>query len=278
MVTSKQIEESVRGLAIKANFELTDDVVSALEKAAATEESPTGQKVFASIKENARLAAEERLPLCQDTGSASVFVDLGQDARIEGDMAEAVTEGIRQGYREANLRKSMVADPIFDRQNTGDNTPAFIHVRIIPGEELAITVMPKGGGCDNASRLVMLRPTTALETLKDFVLGVVEEAGPDACPPLAVGVGIGGNFDTVATLAKRALLRPLSQPNADERLATLEEELLSDINDLGIGPGGFGGRITAFKVAMEMSPCHMASLPVAVNLSCHSLRRAKMSL
>lgn len=274
-MTAAEITEAVKDLALKANFELGGDVLAALEEAEASEESPIGRRTLATMRENAGLAREKRLPLCQDTGSASVFLDLGQDLRVEGDLTEAVEEGIRRGYREGDLRKSIVADPLFKRANTGDNTPPFLHVRVVTGESISITVMPKGAGCDNASRLVMFRPTTSMETIKSFVLSVVADAGPGSCPPLVVGLGIGGTFDTAGGLAKRALLRPLGERNQDSRLAALEDELLSQINGLGIGPAGFGGRTTALKVAIDTFPTHMASLPVAVNLSCHSLRRAQ---
>ena len=227
--------------------------------------------------DNVRIASEKMLPVCQDTGMACVFLELGQDVHIDGNIEEAVNNGVRRGYGDGYLRKSVVCDPL-RRVNTGDNTPALLSVKLVPGESLRITVMPKGFGSENMSALKMLKPADGVEGVKRFILETVEKAGANPCPPIIVGVGIGGSFDKAAYLAKHALLRPLDEPNHDEYYAALEKELLSGINALGIGPQGFGGKTTALAVLIESMPTHVAGLPVAVNISCHATRRKSASL
>ncbi len=274
----RQITEAVRHLAVESNLELGDDVLEAFRRFRESEESPTGRDVLDQLLENARLAREERLPLCQDTGFAVVFVDLGQDVHLTGgDLYEAVNEGVRQGYREGLLRKSIVADPL-RRTNTGDNTPAVVHVRLVPGDRIRIAFAPKGGGSENMSGIAMLKPADGVEGVKRFVVERVSQAGPNPCPPVIVGVGIGGTFETAALLAKRSLLRPVGRRHPDPFYARLEAELLEAVNRLGIGPAGLGGTTTALDVFIEVHPCHIASLPVAVNIQCHSARHKEVEL
>ncbi|HHY47913.1 MAG TPA: fumarate hydratase [Firmicutes bacterium] len=269
-ISVAEVTSTVKRLCISANSNVPRETIAALERALEIEESPVGREVLKQILENHRIAREEGVPACQDTGVAMVFVELGQDVHlVGGDLYEAINEGVRQGYKEGYLRKSMVNDPLFRRINTGDNTPAMIYVDIVPGTNLKITVAPKGGGAENMSGIAMLAPAAGVEGVKQFVVERVEKAGSNACPPVVVGVGIGGTFDRVALLAKRALLRPVGSHNPDPMYAELERELLVEINKLGIGPQGFGGRITALAVNIEYSPCHIASMPVAVNLNCH---------
>lgn len=271
-VAYADVVETVSRLAIEANTFLGEDVLRALEAAAAREESPLGRQVLAEILENDRLAASERLPICQDTGAAVVFVEMGEEVSIKGgSLFDAIHAGVRKGYVEGYLRKSMVVDPL-RRQNTKDNTPAIIHLELVPGDRLKITLLPKGGGAENMSRMTMLTPAHGAEGVKQFVLETVEKAGPNACPPVVVGVGIGGTFDTVGMLAKKALLRPVGSIHPDPFYAEMEKELLERINNLGIGPMGYGGRVTALAVHIEAAPCHIVSLPVAVNLQCHAAR------
>ncbi|GFP19562.1 fumarate hydratase subunit alpha [Candidatus Hakubella thermalkaliphila] len=266
-----KIIEVVRGLFIAANTQLGQDIVEALDRALEKEESPIGKEVLVELKENAEIARREEVPICQDTGLAVLFVDLGQDVHIVGgDFIEAVNEGVRRGYQEGYLRKS--ACHPFSRKNTGDNTPAIIHVNIVPGDRIKIAVVPKGGGSENMSRVAMLTPAVGAKGVIDYVVQTVEESGPNPCPPLVVGVGIGGSLEKATLMAKRSLLRPLDSQNPDPELAKMEEEILSRVNKLGIGPQGYGGRITALGVHIEMAPCHIASLPVAVNIQCHAAR------
>ncbi len=274
-ISARIIAETVRALFVKANIEIGQDVLSLLARAVKTETSERGIHVLEQILENARIACEDRLPLCQDTGLAIVFIELGQDVHVtDGDFSEAVQEGVRQAYRDGFLRKSL-CDPL-DRCNTGDNTPAIIHTEIVPGREIRIRVMPKGGGSENMSGVAMLTPAAGLDGIKRYVLDQVAKAGPNPCPPTVIGVGIGGNLETAVILAKKALLRPLGEPNRrDGRLAKIEEELLAQINRLGIGPQGYGGATTALAVHCEMTPCHIASLPVAVNIQCHAVRHGE---
>ncbi|MGC8873333.1 MAG: fumarate hydratase [Chloroflexia bacterium] len=273
------VTETVARLCMEANYDLGADVVAALEDALRREESETGRVVLQQILENARIARETQMAICQDTGLAVVFLDLGQDLHIVGgDLYEAVHEGVRRGYREGYLRKSAVRQPFSARVNTGDNTPAIIHTRIVPGDQLRITVAPKGGGSENMSRLAMLTPAAGRQGVIDFVVRTVDEAGANPCPPIVVGVGIGGTFERVAFLAKHALLREIGTRNPDPELDELEQELLERINRLGIGPQGFGGRVTALAVHVEAEPCHIASLPVAVNLQCHAARHKEAVL
>jgi fumarate hydratase subunit alpha len=272
------ITETVARLSVEANRLLGEDVVGALEEGLKRESSPSGRDILGQLLENARLAADEGLPMCQDTGLTVIFLDVGQEVHVQGDLEEAVQEGVRAGYDEGYLRKSVVASPVAPRTNTGDNTPAIIHTRIVPGETLKITVAPKGGGSENMSALAMLKPAQGWEGAKDFVLETVRRAGPNPCPPVIVGVGLGGNFEYSTLLAKRALLRPLGRRHPDQATAEREEELLEAINRLGIGPGGFGGKVTALGVAIETHPCHIASLPVAVNINCHAHRHREAVL
>ena len=271
------VTQGVKEAAIAANYEASPDLLRALARGAEAEESESGREIFRQLLENASIAREERVPMCQDCGLAVIFVELGQEVHLVGGSFEAaLQEGIRQGYGEGYLRKSL-CDPL-TRANTGDNTPAVIHTEIVPGDRLKLTVVPKGGGSENMSRLYMLKPAEGWAGIKEKVVGTVAEAGPNPCPPLIVGVGIGGNFEKAAYLSKKSLLRELGQPNPDPQLAGLEEELLLAVNDLGIGPQGLGGRITALAVHLLMQQCHIASLPVAVNLQCHASRHREVVL
>lgn len=277
-IDCRLITATVKKLFIEANTSLGDDVVQALRSALAREESATGRQVLEKILENAEIACREKMPICQDTGLAVVFVEVGQDAHIVGgDLRAAIDEGVRQAYAEGFLRKS-VCDPL-TRKNTGDNTPAIIHVDIVAGDRLKIIAMPKGGGSENMSAAKMLTPAAGSEGIKKFVLETVEQAGANPCPPVIIGVGIGGSLEEACILAKKALLRPVGEANnKDERLAQMEKELYKSINDLGIGPGGLGGRISALAVNVEMMPCHIASLPVAVNIQCHVARHKEETI
>ena len=258
---------------------MNEDILGALKKARDTEESPLARGTLEQILENADIAARESLPLCQDCGSAVVLLEVGQEIHISGgELYAAVQEGVRQGYDQGYLRKSIVHHPFSSRINTRDNTPAIIHTEIVHGEQLRIIVLPKGGGSENMSRLAMLKPAQGRQGVVDFVVGVVEEAGSNPCPPIIVGVGIGGTAEKAMMLAKEALLRPVGEPNPEPEFAELEEELLQQINALGIGPQGFGGRTTALAVHVEVFPSHIASLPVAVNLQCHSARHKEAVL
>lgn len=276
-IDAKVIEDTVARLCIEANLRLPPDVINAIESAEKAEPWDGAKRILSLLGDNVRIASEKTLPVCQDTGMACVFVELGQDVHIDGDFEEAVNNGVRRGYGEGYLRKSVVCDPL-RRVNTGDNTPALLTVKLTRGDKMRITVMPKGFGSENMSALKMLKPADGVEGVKNFVLETVEKAGANPCPPIIVGVGIGGSFDKAAYLAKHALLRPVDEPNPDEYYATLESELLDKINALGIGPQGFGGKTTALAVLIEAMPTHVAGLPVAVNISCHATRRASASL
>lgn len=265
------ITEAVKRLCIDANCHLSDDIKNCIVKSADEETWPQAKEILGHIIENYNIADRKCQPVCQDTGVACVFLKIGQDVHINGDIKEAVNEGVRQGYAEGFLRKSVVGDPL-NRVNTGDNTPAMIYFDIVNGDEIEITVAPKGFGSENMSRIAMLRPSDGIEGVKDFVKNVVEQAGPNPCPPIVVGVGIGGTFDKAAELAKRALLRPADQSNDNPFYADLEKDLLDEINSLGIGPQGFGGKTTALAVNVEYFPTHIAGLPVAVNINCHVTR------
>jgi fumarate hydratase subunit alpha len=272
-----QVTQAVKAAAIAANYEPGLDLLEALNQGAEAEESPSGKEIFRQLLENARIAQEHRIPICQDCGVAVVFAEVGQDVHlVGGDFDAAIQEGIRQGYVEGHLRKSL-CHPL-TRVNTGDNTPAVIYTEIVPGDRLKLTVVPKGGGSENMSRLFMLKPAEGLAGIKMHVLLTVEEAGPNPCPPIIVGVGIGGTFERAALLAKKSLLRELGQANPDPELADLERQLLEEVNHLGIGPQGLGGRITAMAVHILMQPCHIASLPVAVNIQCHASRHKEVVL
>ncbi|GBC88813.1 L(+)-tartrate dehydratase subunit alpha [bacterium HR13] len=274
-----EIIKAVKEIAIKANYELPEDVVYAFQSALEKEESQIGKEVLRQILLNAQAAKEEQMAYCQDTGVAVIFVEIGQDVHIVGgSLIDAINEGIRQAYKEGYLRASMVYDPVFERKNTKDNTPAVIHTFIVPGDRIKIIFAPKGAGSENTSRLAMLKPADGWEGVKKFVLETVKLAGPNACPPLTVGVGIGGNFELCALLSKKALLRKTGERSHDPIAKKMEEELIQDINKLGLGPMGFGGTVTAVDVRVELYPCHIASLPVAVNIQCHASRHAEIEL
>ena len=270
-INAQQITEVVRRLCIDANRHLPQDMKNRIEACRAQEGWAQAGEILDRIIENYHIADGSDRPICQDTGVACVFLKVGQEVHINGDIAEAVNEGVRQGYDQGYLRKSVVRDPL-DRVNTGDNTPAMLYYEIVPGDKLEITVAPKGFGSENMSQIKMLKPSDGLQGVKDFVCKVVEDAGPNPCPPIVVGVGIGGTFDTAAYLAKKALMRSVDQRNSVPFYAQLEEELLESVNALGIGPQGFGGRTTALAVNIEQYPTHIAGLPVAVNLNCHVTR------
>lgn len=270
-VNVKLITEKVRDLCMEANTDLGEDVLQAFDRAIEKEESSLGIEILKELKENARIAKEEKVPICQDTGFAVVFLEIGQEVHlVGGDLKEAIFEGVRRGYRDGYLRKS-ICHP-FTRVNTGDNTPAIIHTEIVPGEMVKITVAPKGGGSENMSRVVMLTPSDGVEGIRRFVVQRVKESGSNPCPPTIVGVGIGGTFEETALLAKKSLLRPLGSKNLDPELGRLEAEILDEINRLGIGPQGLGGRTTSLAVHILMMPCHIASFPLAVNIQCHAQR------
>lgn len=276
-VTSSAITEVIAQLCVQANTQLPGDIVAALDRDRKNEPWPLAQETLNLLWDNMELAGEKNLPVCQDTGMACVFVELGQEVHIEGNFEEAIHEGVRRGYGEGYLRKSIVGDPL-RRVNTGDNTPAAITLRLVPGDGCTVTVAPKGFGSENMSRLGMLKPADGVEGVKNFVLETVRLAGPNPCPPIVLGIGVGGSFDKVAYLAKHALLRPIDQPNPDPFYADLERELLEEINRLGIGPQGFGGQTTCLGLSIETAPTHVAGLPVAVNVSCHVTRRATAEL
>ena len=265
------ITERVKGLCMEANFDLGQDVLDVLKRARAKEESLAGIEVLRQLEENASIARQERVAICQDTGIAVVFVELGQDVHlVGGDLDHAINEGVRQGYQEGYLRKSLCHP--FTRANTGDNPPAVIHVKIVSGDKVKLIVAPKGGGSENMSRVTMLTPAAGKEGIVEYVVQRVKESGPNPCPPTIIGVGIGGTFENAALLAKEALLRPIGSENSDPELASLEGEILERINKLGIGPQGLGGRTTSLAVHINMMPCHIASLPLAVNIQCHAQR------
>ena len=264
----------VRKLCINANCFLPKDVKTRIEDCHKAEPWPQAQEILERIMENYQIAEEGARPICQDTGLACVFVKMGQEVHVDGNLADAINEGVRQGYTDGYLRKSVVRDPL-DRVNTGDNTPAMIYYDIVPGDKLEITVAPKGAGSENMSQIKMLKPSDGVQGVKDFVIWAVENAGPNPCPPIVVGVGVGGTFDKAAFLAKKALTRDLGEHNPNPFWADLEKELLEKINELGIGPQGLGGKTTALSVNIEQMPAHIASLPVAVNINCHVARHEK---
>jgi fumarate hydratase subunit alpha len=276
-VDVKLITEKVKELCMEANTELGEDVLQAFDRSIKKEESPLGIEILKELKENARIAKEEKVPICQDTGFAVVFIELGQEVHlVGGGLREAVFEGVRQGYKDGYLRKS-ICHP-FTRANTGDNTPAIIHTEIVSGEKVRITVAPKGGGSENMSRVVMLTPADGVEGIKRFVIERVRESGSNPCPPTIVGIGIGGTFEQAALLAKKSLLRPLGTKNPDLELDRLEYDILEGINRLGIGPQGLGGRTTSLAVHILMMPCHIASFPLAVNIQCHVHRHKETTI
>ncbi len=277
-IRAEKITEAVARLCIQANLDLSADMRRALEDASEREESALGQSVLGQLRENLRLAGQQQIPICQDTGMAVVFLEIGQDAHVTGgDLTAAVNEGVRRGYTDGYLRKSVVSDPLL-RENTGDNTPAVLHTEIVPGDQVKITVAPKGFGSENMSRIFMLKPADGAEGVKEAVLTAAREAGPNACPPMVVGVGIGGTFEQCALLAKKALLRPVGSRSPLPHIAQMEAELLEQINRSGIGPGGLGGRVTALGLQIETYATHIAGLPVAVNICCHVNRHASAEL
>ena len=272
------ITETVARLSMESNYELEDDVLRALEKGLEEEESPVGREIFKQLLENAEIARTEKMPICQDTGLTVVFIEMGQEARVvKGDLESAVNEGVRKGYTEGYLRKSVLEDPL-RRVNTKDNTPAVIHTRIVPGDGFKLWVVPKGGGSENMSRIAMMKPADGVEGVKRFVKETVRTASANPCPPIVVGVGIGGTFEQCALNAKRALLREIGSTHPDSFYADLEKELLTLVNETGVGPQGLGGTITALAVFVEAAPCHIASLPAAVNTNCHAARHKTAEL
>lgn len=278
MINAIQITETVKRLCIDANYYLGDDCVSALNSALKCEKSELAKDIISQMIENLKIANKENLPICQDTGIAIIFIEMGQDVRItSGNLSDAINEGVRQGYKEGYLRNSVVGDPI-RRVNTGDNTPAVIHYDIVPGDRLKITVVPKGAGSENMSQLRMLKPHAGVQGLEDFVVETVKNAGPNPCPPIIIGIGIGGTFEKSAILSKKALLRPIGSRNPDLFYADLEKKLLEKINTLGVGPMGIGGNTTALDVFIEIYPCHIASLPVSVNIQCWVARHKEAVL
>ena len=278
-IRADQITKAVATICQDANFFLPEDVLNAIKKAVDTEESPLGKATLEKILDNAAIAAKERVPLCQDCGLAVILVRLGQDVHVTGGgLNAAIEEGVKKGYADGYLRKSMAQHPFSSRTNTKTNCPAVIHTEIVPGDKLTIVLMPKGGGSENMSRLAMLSPSQGRQGVINTVVKAVDEAGSNPCPPVIVGVGIGGTAEKASLLAKEALLRPLGQPNADPEVADLERELFQKVNSLGIGPQGFGGSTTALAVHVEVFPAHIASLPVAVNILCHSARHKEVTL
>ena len=278
-IAAEDITKTVARLCKEANFFLGEDVLSALKKARKEEESPAAINVLDQIIENVDIAAKEEMPLCQDCGLAIIFIELGQDAHVKGgDLYEAINEGVRKGYSEGYLRKSVVKQPFSARMNTKDNTPAIIHTEIVKGDKLKITVAPKGGGSENMSRFTVFKPAQGRPAVVEFVVKAVEEAGSNPCPPTIIGVGIGGSAEKAMYLAKKSLLRKVGEPSPDKEVAELESELLKRINATGVGPGGVGGRFTSLAVHVETHPSHIASLPVAVNIQCHSARHKEAVL
>jgi fumarate hydratase subunit alpha len=278
-ISSALIEEAICQLFLKANYHIGSDISIAVAKAALDECSPCGKEVLSQISENYDIASRDNIAICQDTGMAVILADIGQDAHISGGQLDAaVNNGVRKAYCDGYLRKSVVADPVFHRVNTNDNTPAILHVRIVPGEHILLQVLAKGFGSENMSAIKMLVPSDGVEGIKQFVIDTVSIAGPNACPPMIVGVGIGGTFEMAALLAKRATLRSVCSRHPDKRYAVLEDELLRCVNRLGIGPAGLGGTTTALKVNVEYMPTHIAGMPVAVNICCHAARHAELTL
>lgn len=273
------IVDAVKKLCITACHYLPDDISQAMHDFSETEKSQLGKSILEQCLINAQIAKSELLPICQDTGTAVFFISLGSEVFIEdGLLTDAIHEGTRQGYMDGYLRKSIVSDPLFDRKNTGDNTPASIHIDITKGDNLTITILPKGGGCENMSVLAMLKPSDGKQEIIDLAVNTVINSGGNPCPPVIMGIGIGGTADKVSLLAKKALLRPVGQPNSDSRYAELENEILSKVNASGVGPQGLGGTTTALAVNIEYYPCHIASMPVAINLNCHAARNASITL
>lgn len=272
------ITDALARLSVTANTELGEDIIECFKSCAKIERSPTGVDILNQLLENAEIAETTKMPLCQDTGFAVVFLDIGQEVEfVGGDLYEAVNEGVRRGYRDGYLRKSIVSDPL-RRKNTGDNTPAVIHTRIVPGDKVSVTLAPKGGGSENMSGVGMLKPSDGVEGVKKFIMEKLSQAGPNPCPPLIIGIGIGGTMEVSAILAKRSLLRKIGERNPDPFYADLERELLEKLNHTGFGPMGLGGDTTCLEVFIETHPCHIASLPVAVNVQCHSARHKEVEI
>ncbi|WP_371380847.1 fumarate hydratase [Sporomusa aerivorans] len=274
-----QITAAVAKLAIDANYYLSDDIREALEAGREREESPLGKAILGQLVENACIARDEQMPICQDTGMAVIFIEVGQDVHIVGgNLEDAINAGVAQGYTEGYLRKSVVAEPLFNRKNTGDNTPCVLHTAIVPGDKIKITLAPKGFGSENMSALKMFKPADGLPAIKKFVVDTIFNAGSNPCPPIVVGIGIGGTMEKAAFLAKRSLLRPVNKRSSHPEYAKLEQELLELVNKTGVGPQGLGGRVTALAVNIEYYPTHIAGLPVAININCHATRHAEVEL
>ncbi|MFH1583948.1 MAG: fumarate hydratase [Actinomycetota bacterium] len=276
-ISADEIKDKVAMLCKKANYKLPDDVKSSIQEAYKKEKSSLGKEVLSQIIKNYEIAENLNVPICQDTGIAVFFIKIGEDVKIvDGDIYDAITEGVRKGYLEGYLRVSMVKDPLYERENTLDNTPAIIHLEIVKGENLEITLMPKGAGSENMSKMTILTPSASEEDIENFVVKTVKEGGANACPPVIVGVGIGGNLESCTLLSKKALLRDVGKQNPDLKYAQLERRILKKINKLGIGPSGFGGIYTALAVHIETAPCHISNLPICVNLNCHAARKASL--
>jgi len=276
-INVSEITDVVAKLCVEANYYLPEDVQRALEAACKKEESDLGKEILGDILKNAKISRENDVPICQDTGLAVVFLELGQGVRlVGGDINAAIDEGVRRGYKDGYLRKSTVYDPFLERKNVGDNTPAIVHIKIVPGERLKLTIAPKGGGSENMSALAMLTPSAGVYGIKEFVVDTINKAGSNPCPPIVVGIGIGGTIEKTTLLAKQALLRTIGEHNPNPEVEKLEKELLEEINNLGIGPQGFGGRMTALAVHIETFPAHIASMPVAINLQCHAARHKEV--
>lgn len=277
-ISTEEITKNIKEMCIEANYTLSDDVKNKIIDSAKSESSEIGKKILSQLEENMKIAESDNIPICQDTGMAVIFIKIGQDVHITGgSLEDAINQGVREGYTEGYLRKSVVKDPLV-RENTKDNTPAIIHYEIVPGDKVEITVAPKGFGSENMSRVCMLKPADGIEGVKNAVIETVKLAGPNACPPVVVGVGIGGTFEKCALLAKKALTRDINSENSIEYVAELEKELLNEINELNIGPGGLGGKITALGVNIETYPTHIAGLPVAINMCCHVNRHKKREI
>lgn len=271
------VTNAVSKLCMDANYNIPKDVLDSLKSSLSKEESPVAKDILNQIIENDILASDEKVPMCQDTGLMVVFLEIGRDVHLNGDIYEAIQQGVREGYNKGYLRKSMVNNP-FDRVNTGDNTPCIIHTKLVEGDKVKLILAPKGGGSENMSTVVMMKPSDGLKGCKEFILNFIEKAGGNPCPPIVVGIGFGGNLEKSALLAKEALLRDISDVNEDPELAKLEDEFLADINKLGIGPMGLGGRTTALAVKIKMHPCHIAQLPLAININCHAARHKEVIL
>jgi len=275
-IKANQLKNKVKELFLKANFYINPDLMQRLKKALEEENSPIGKHVLRMIIENNKIASKEEMPICQDTGLSVVFVEVGQEVHlVDGDFAEAINQGVKEAYQEGYLRKSVVDDPVFERKNTKTNTPAIIYTDIVPGDKIKLLVMPKGFGSENMSTIAMLKPADGAEGIINFVVETVKKAGPNPCPPTIIGVGIGGTIDKAMVIAKKAIVRKINQPNKNQKYADLEKEILTKINNLGIGPAGLGGNITSLAVHIDYLPTHIAGLPVAVNVCCHAARHAE---